>query len=99
MNSVPQFLTVQQVAKLLVTSDRYVRKELIRAGKVRAIRFKRRGPWRIYASSLDRLLDHPICHEKSEAYYDRRADLAMARLGYSLPSAPVRPSPVRRSGR
>ena len=42
MNSVPQFLTVRQVAEMLALTDRYVRQELIGQGKLRAIRLKRR---------------------------------------------------------
>ncbi len=78
----PQLLTVQQVAEMLALTDRYVRQELIGQGKLRAIRLKRHGPWRIYASSLDRLLDHPICREKSDGYYERRTADARRRLGY-----------------
>ena len=82
MNPSPHMLTVRDVAKLLATSERYVRQELIGRGKLRAIRLKRRGPWRVYASSVERLLGHPICHEKSEAYYARRTADARRRLGY-----------------
>ena len=98
MNDLPRMLTVRQVADTLAASERYVR-GLIRDGKLKAMRFKQRGTWRIYADSVSRLIDHPSHHERSDAYYERRAEAAMARLGYSPHPEHARLAPGRRSAR
>ena len=95
----PHMLTVKVVAEMLSVSERYVRTELIHGGKIKAMRFKPRGPWRLFADSVSRLIDHASRHERSEAFYVRRAEAAMARLGFAPPRERDHRAPGRKPGR
>ncbi len=69
MPDLPQMLTVQEVAKALSVSERYVRQELIGKRRVRAIKLSlgKAGRWRIYEDSVAALVKRsPECEPSDE---------------------------------
>ncbi len=89
MTDVPRLLTVHEVADLLGVSCRYVREELIGGGRLRAVRFKKRGAWHVCASSVEKLVSLSGERNRSEDYSRQRAEAARRRLGYQQPAASV----------
>ena len=82
MNSVPDMLSVRDVAQKLRRGPKYVRC-LIHQGKLRAVRLKKpSGRFLVFPESVNALLGVSVERE-SEASLYRRAKAAGERLGYS----------------
>ena len=80
--SIPEVMTVREVAEQLRCSPRYVR-GLIHNGKLKATRLVDGGRFLIFKDSVDRLLGIRVQKPSREALR-RRALLAAARGGFSL---------------
>lgn len=93
----PRMLTVKQVAGLLACSPRYVREELIGKGKLKAIRYSKRGQWRIHVEWLDRMLNRSRPESNEDAQARREAELVTARRGWTRPVGAVRSVSQRRT--
>ena len=76
-------LTARQVATILQVSARTVL-NYVHTGKLRAIRLGGNGPWRVYASSVSRLLGiSPSKPGAKSRDVQDRIDLALGILGIS----------------
>jgi len=86
----PTTLTVAMVARQLSMSPKWVRKQ-INTGRLRAVKTPGgRGRWLVFADSVDAFLGLRTRRRRpSEAEDLRRADAAMARLGFSAPGSAV----------
>ena len=90
------FLTAREAAAAIRRRPRYVR-DLIRAGRLRALRLVEGGSYLIDARSFSE-----FCGEPTEKYVDdrearRRAGDVAARLGFSRQPAPDRSECERKS--
>ncbi len=86
-----QMATVGEVGDLLRVGRKRVYK-LITQQKLRAIRFDGRGPYRIFASSVESLLGVKVKRPPNGPSRDeivRRQHAAMERLGYRQRQAPA----------
>ena len=80
---VPDLLTTAEVAEKLRCSKRYVC-DLIKAGRLTAIRLKPGGRWRVHRESLEKMIGGPVKRERRQpsAELIRDGDAALARLGW-----------------
>ena len=67
-------LTVREVARLLHVSPEFVRDELIRKGRLKAVRYTDRGQFRIHPKEVDAFLGHPDSQAENSSIA-RRADI------------------------
>lgn len=81
-------MDVKEVARLLNVSPDYVRDELIRKGRLDAIRYTPRGQFRIHPHAVDKLLGRPISQARNSPIARRKAireaETIMKRLGVPL---------------
>ncbi len=90
-------LTVKEMAVLLACSPRYVREELICKGRLKAIRYSRRGRWRIHVEWLDRMVNRSRPESNEDEVARREAELVTVRRGWTRPVGAARSGSPRRT--
>ena len=81
-------LNVREVARLLQVSPDFVRDELIRKGKLNAVRYTERGQFRIHPKDVDAFLGRPLSQARKSPSARRaairEAEAIMKREGIPL---------------